>query len=49
MRVDEIEAVVRLWRRSRDDSQPSLEARMRHRPDDDLRFFAGTIARANDV
>ena len=46
---DEIESVVRLWRRSRDDSQPWLEARMGHTPEDDLRFFNGTIARENDV
>ncbi len=49
MRADEIEPVVRLWRRSRDDSQPWLEARMGHTPEDDLRFFRSTIARENDV
>ena len=49
MRGDEVEAVVRLWRRSRDASQPWLEARMGHTPDDDLAFFKGTIARENDV
>jgi ribosomal protein S18 acetylase RimI-like enzyme len=49
MRGDEVEAVVRLWRRSRDDSQPWLEARMGHSADDDLRFFRSTIARENDV
>ena len=49
MRGDEIEAVVRLWRRSRDDSQPWLEARMGHTHEDDLRFFEGTLARENDV
>ena len=49
MRGDEVEAVVRLWRRSRDASQPWLEARMGHTPDDDLRFFKGTIARENEV
>jgi ribosomal protein S18 acetylase RimI-like enzyme len=49
MRADEIESVVRLWRRSRDDSQPWLEARMGHAPEDDLRFFKGTIACENDV
>ena len=48
-RDDEIETVVRLWRRSRDDSQPWLEARMGRTADDDLRFFRGTIARENDV
>ncbi len=49
MRRDEVEAVVRLWRRARDASQPWLEARMGHTPDDDLRFFEDTIARENDV
>jgi ribosomal protein S18 acetylase RimI-like enzyme len=49
MREDEIDAVARLWRRSRDDSQPWLEARMGHTAEDDLRFFEGTIAKENDV
>jgi ribosomal protein S18 acetylase RimI-like enzyme len=49
MRADDVEAVVRLWRRSRDASQPWLEARMGHTHEDDLRFFRGTIARENDV
>jgi len=49
MRADEVEAVVRLWRRSRDASQPWLEARMGHTAEDDLRFFKGTIALENDV
>ncbi|MFI5403180.1 MAG: GNAT family N-acetyltransferase [Planctomycetota bacterium] len=49
MRGDEIEGVVRLWRRSREDSQPWLEARMGHTPEDDLRYFTDTIARENDV
>lgn len=49
MHTDEIDAVVRLWRRSRDASQPWLEARMGHTAEDDLRFFRGTIAVENDV
>jgi GNAT superfamily N-acetyltransferase len=49
MRAHELEAVVRLWRRSRDASQPWLEARMAHTAEDDLRFFGGTIAKENDV
>lgn len=49
LREGEIEAVVRLWRRSREASQPWLEARMGRTADDDLRFFRGTIARENDV
>jgi len=49
MRAEEIEDVVRVWRRARDDSQPWLEARMGHTAEDDLRFFRGTIARENDV
>jgi ribosomal protein S18 acetylase RimI-like enzyme len=49
MRADEIESVVRLWRRSRDASQPWLEARMGHTAEDDRRFFEGTIAEENDI
>jgi putative acetyltransferase len=49
MHADEIEVVVRIWRRSRDASQPWLEARMGHTAEDDLSFFRGTIARENDV
>jgi ribosomal protein S18 acetylase RimI-like enzyme len=49
LRDDEVGEVVRLWRRSRDASQPWLEARMGHTSEDDLRFFEGTIARENDV
>ncbi|MCK6461997.1 MAG: GNAT family N-acetyltransferase [Planctomycetes bacterium] len=49
LRDDEIEEVVRLWRRSRDASQPWLEARAGHTADEDLRFFRATIARENDV
>jgi ribosomal protein S18 acetylase RimI-like enzyme len=49
LRGDEVGAVVRLWRRSRDASQPWLEARMGRTAEDDLRFFEGTIAKENDV
>lgn len=49
MRTDEIESVVRMWRRSREDAMPWLEARMGHTPEDDLRFFRDPIARENDV
>ena len=49
MRDDECEEIVRVWRRSRDGSQPWLEARMGHTHEDDLRFFGGTIAKENDL
>lgn len=49
MHADETEAVVRLWRRSRDASQPWLEARMGHTAEEDRRFFEGAIAKENDV
>jgi GNAT superfamily N-acetyltransferase len=49
MIAGDVDAVVRLWRRSRDTSQPWLEARMGHTAEDDRRFFEGTIARENDV
>lgn len=49
MAPGELEAVVRLWRRAREDVQPWLEARMGHTPADDLRFFRDTVARENEV
>jgi GNAT superfamily N-acetyltransferase len=49
MRPGEVESVVRLWRRSRDASQPWLEARMGHTAEDDMRFFEGAIVPGNDV
>lgn len=49
MRTGEIGSVVRMWRRSREDALPWLEARMGHTPEDDLRFFRDTIARENEV
>jgi ribosomal protein S18 acetylase RimI-like enzyme len=49
MQPRELEAVVRMWRRSRDEVQPWLEARMRHSPADDLAFFRDVIARETDV
>lgn len=49
MRPDELEAVVRLWRRSREDAQPWLEARMGHGPADDLAHFRDHVAVENEV
>jgi ribosomal protein S18 acetylase RimI-like enzyme len=49
MAPGEIDAVVAVWRRSRDAAQPWLEVRMRHTRDDDLRFFRDVVARENDV
>jgi ribosomal protein S18 acetylase RimI-like enzyme len=49
MRHDELEAVVRAWRRSRDATQPWLEARMSYPPDQDLAFFRDVIARESEV
>jgi ribosomal protein S18 acetylase RimI-like enzyme len=45
----EVEAVVRLWRRAREDAQPWLEARMSHTAGDDRAFFRGTILRQTQV
>jgi ribosomal protein S18 acetylase RimI-like enzyme len=39
----DIEATVLLWRRSREDAQPDLEARMGHSPQDDLAFFTSKL------
>lgn len=38
-----------MWRRSREDNQPWLEARMRHTPDDDLGFFRDVLMQKCDV
>jgi GNAT superfamily N-acetyltransferase len=44
MLPQEIEEVVRMWRRSRDAEQPWLEARMSHSAADDLGFFRDVLA-----
>jgi ribosomal protein S18 acetylase RimI-like enzyme len=49
MRPDELGEVVRMWRRSREDAQPWLEARMGHTPADDLRHFRDVISAKCDV
>ena len=49
MRPDEPEQVVRIWRRSREDAQPWLEARMAHSDADDLRHFRDVVATENEV
>jgi ribosomal protein S18 acetylase RimI-like enzyme len=45
----DLDDVVTVWRRSRDDNQPWLEARMRYTRDDDLPFFRDVVARENEV
>ncbi|MFI5316872.1 MAG: GNAT family N-acetyltransferase [Myxococcota bacterium] len=45
----DLERVVAVWRRARDEAQPWLEARMSHSPADDLGFFRDVIARENEV
>ena len=49
MQPHELADVVRMWRRSRDDAQPWLEARMSHTSDQDLAFFRDVISRECDV
>ncbi len=49
MRPDELEGVVRMWRRSREDAQPWLEARMGHTADGNLRHFREVIAVKHEV
>jgi ribosomal protein S18 acetylase RimI-like enzyme len=49
MRHDELEAVVRAWRRSRDATQPWLEARMSYTPDQDLAFFRDVLAAESEI
>ncbi|NNL64933.1 MAG: GNAT family N-acetyltransferase [Myxococcales bacterium] len=45
----EIEAVVRLWRRAREDAQPWLEERLGHTPADDRAFFRGALLATCEV
>ena len=45
MRHEEVEPVVRMWRRSRDESRPWLEARMSYTQADDLGFFRDVLMR----
>ena len=49
MRPDELEAVVRVWIRSREENQPWLEARMAYGHADSLRHFRDVIAVENEV
>ena len=39
----DVEATVRMWRRSREGVQPGLEARLDYSPEDDLAFFRNTL------
>jgi len=41
---EDLEALVALWRRSREDGQPWLEARMGRSPSDDRHYFENVIA-----
>jgi len=45
----DVEAVTRLWRRSRDAVQPELEARMGNSASDDLEFFENVLIKTCDV
>ena len=45
----EIETTVRMWRRSREDVQPALEARMGYSPADDLEFFTNILLQECEV
>lgn len=49
LRAEELEPVVRMWRRSRETAQPWLEARMGHSAADDLRHFREVVATQNEV
>lgn len=49
IRVDQIDAVVRMWRRSRDDVQPELEARMDHSGEDDNNFFRTVLMKTCEI
>lgn len=49
MTPGDLDDVVAVWRRSRDDNQPWLEVRMRHSREDDVGFFRDVVARENEV
>lgn len=49
MEPGDVEEVVRLWRRAREDAQPWLEERMGHTSDDDLRHFRDVIVPAHAI
>lgn len=49
MRHEEVEPVVRMWRRSRDESRPWLEARMSYTQADDLGFFRDVLMREAEI
>ncbi|MAE96017.1 MAG: GNAT family N-acetyltransferase [Deltaproteobacteria bacterium] len=49
MQPAELEPVVALWRRSRDEVQPWLEARMGHSREGDRRFFGEVILEQHEV
>jgi putative acetyltransferase len=49
MRPEDLLPVVAVWRRSRIDANPSLEARMQHTPDDDLRHFRDVVVPGDRV
>jgi len=49
LRLEEVEEIVRLWRRSRQDNLPWLEERMGYTPQDDLRHFRGHLMAKYEV
>lgn len=49
MKREELEAIVRLWIRSREAAQPWLEARMAYGEADSLRHFRDVVATENEV
>jgi ribosomal protein S18 acetylase RimI-like enzyme len=49
MRVTEVEAVVRVWRRSREQVHPWREGRINGSADDDRRHFRDVVARQSEV
>lgn len=45
----EVEETVRMWRRSRENVQPALEARLGYSPDDDDAFFTNILLQECEV
>jgi len=47
--ASQIESATRMWRRSRDEVQPELEARAGYSAEDDLAYFANVLVKTNEV
>ena len=49
LEAQDLEAVLRFWRRSREAAQPWLEERMAYRPEQDRAFFQEVLMPSSDI